>query len=117
MCPCGETVKSRTHIVGECEIYKEERDVLEMRKTGEYSIENFDTLDSSEKTIAIVGDRWWPQAAKQEGDKISKTFLCNLWKKSSGHPNVGGFSIGSRNGAPSRTGCAVNGQMTMASNK
>ena len=27
MCPCGKAVESRTHIVGECEIYKEERDV------------------------------------------------------------------------------------------
>ena len=29
MCPCGKAIESRTHIVGECEIYKEERDVLE----------------------------------------------------------------------------------------
>ena len=28
MCPCG-TIKSRIHAVGECEIYKEERDALE----------------------------------------------------------------------------------------
>ena len=28
MCPCGTTIKSRTHIVEECEMYKEERDVL-----------------------------------------------------------------------------------------
>ena len=33
MCPCGTIKKSRTHIVGGCEIYKEERDALEeMRK-------------------------------------------------------------------------------------
>ena len=33
MCPCGTIIESRTHIVGECEIYKEERDALgEMRK-------------------------------------------------------------------------------------
>ena len=34
MCPCGATIESRTHIVGECEIHKEERDALEeeMRK-------------------------------------------------------------------------------------
>ena len=30
---------------------------------------------------------------------------------------VGGVSIRSRNGAPSRTGCVVDGQMTWASNK
>ena len=29
MCPCGTTIESRTHIVEECEIYKEERNVLE----------------------------------------------------------------------------------------
>ena len=36
MCHCGKAVDSRTHIVGECDIYKEERDVLEeMRKIDE----------------------------------------------------------------------------------
>ena len=30
---------------------------------------------------AIVGDRWWPQKAKQRGDRITKTFSCNIWKK------------------------------------
>ena len=38
----------------------------------ECDMEEFHTLESSEKTIAVVGDRWWPQAAKQEGDKIYK---------------------------------------------
>ena len=32
MCPCGKAVDSKTQVVGECEIYKEERHVLEMRK-------------------------------------------------------------------------------------
>ena len=32
-------------------------------------------------------------------------------------PNVGGVSIRSRNGAPSRKGCVVNAQTTKASNK
>ena len=34
MCPYGKTIECRTHIVGECEICKEERDALEeeMRK-------------------------------------------------------------------------------------
>ena len=27
MCPCGKAVDSRTYIVGECEMYNEERDV------------------------------------------------------------------------------------------
>ena len=55
---------------------QEERDSLEdMREIDECDMEEFDTLDSSEKTIAILlGDKWWPQAAKQERDKTSKTF-------------------------------------------
>ena len=28
MCPCGKAIESRTHIVGECEICKEERGVI-----------------------------------------------------------------------------------------
>ena len=31
-------------------------------------MEKFDTLDSREKMIALLGDRWWPQAAKEERD-------------------------------------------------
>ena len=61
-----------------------------------------------------------PQTAKQDGDRIGKQFLCGIdyvWKKRNKRPNVGGVSIRSRNGAPSRKGCAVNGQITKASNK
>ena len=36
-----------------------------MRKTDEYDMEKFGTLASSEKTIAVLGDRWWPLTAKQ----------------------------------------------------
>ena len=42
----------------------------------------------SEKTIAILGDRWWPQTAKQDGDRISKEFLCNLWRKRNERPKM-----------------------------
>ena len=88
MCPCGKAVLivSRTHIEGECEICKEERGVLEMRKIDERVVEKFGTLDSSEKTIAILGDRWWPQTAKQEGHKMSKKFLRNIWTTRNGAP-------------------------------
>ena len=51
----------------------------EMRKFDECGMKTFGTPDSSEKRIAILGDRWWPQAAKQEGDKISKMLLCNVY--------------------------------------
>ena len=68
----------------------------------------FGELDNSEKTIAILGDRW-SQSAKQEEDKISKNNMCNVWKTHTEHPNVGGASIRSRNGAPSGRGCVVIG--------
>ena len=80
-------------------------------------MEEFGRLESSEKTIAILGDRSWPPTAKQDGDRTSKRFLCRIWKKRNERPNVGGVSIRSRNAAPSRKGCVVNGQMTTASNK
>ena len=98
-------------------MYKEGRDVLEedMReKIDLCDMEDFNTVDTSEKTVAIL---WWPQAAKQEGGKISKTFLCDLWKQRNESPIVGGISIRRRNGAASRKRRVVNGQMTKASIK
>ena len=108
-----------THVVEECEIYKKERSALEeeMRKVDECDMEEFGRLESSEKTIAILGDRWWPQTAKQDGEGMNKHFLCIIWKKRNKRPNVGSVLIRSRNGAPSQKGCVVNGQMTKASNK
>ena len=81
-------------------------------------MEKFGTLDTSEETIAILGDgRWWPQTAKQEGDKISELFQCNLGGKRNQYPNTGGLPIRNRNGALSQKGCVVDdGQMTKASN-
>ena len=60
MRPCGEAEESRTHI-GVCE---------EMRKKDKCDTEKFSALliDNREKTIAILGDRWWPQRAKNEED-------------------------------------------------
>ena len=58
MCPCGKAKRSRTLIVGECQLYKEERDVLEgMKPIDEYCMEKINALDNSEKTIAILGDK------------------------------------------------------------
>ena len=95
--------------MGECEIYMEKRVVLDMRKIDEFDMEKFGTLDSSEKTIDILGDRWWPQKAKQEGDKIIKKFLCNIYINIMSAQMLE-VSVRSRNGAPSREGCVVNGQ-------
>ena len=61
-------------------------------KIDECDMEKFSTLNGSEKAIAILGDRWWPRTAKQEGDKIFKYFLCSMWKKRNQRPNVGGVS-------------------------
>ena len=58
-------------------MHKGERDVFEdMRKIDECGTEKFGTLDSSDKTIAILGDRWWPQTAEQEGDKRWANSFC-----------------------------------------
>ena len=46
----------------------------DMRKFDECVMEEFGRLESSEKTIAVLGDRWWPQTAKQDGDRIRKQF-------------------------------------------
>ena len=80
-------------------------------------MEEFGTLDISEKTIAILGERWCPQAAKQGGNKSSGKFACNIWKQRIERPTVEGVSTRSRNGAPSRKGCVASGQMTKASLK
>ena len=48
---------------------------MEMRKIVECDMEKRSTLDNSEKTIAILRDRWWPQTAKEEGDKGQQFFI------------------------------------------
>ena len=44
-----------------------------MRKIDKCDMEKFSALDSTEKTIAILGDGWWPHKAKQQGDEIGET--------------------------------------------
>ena len=58
-------------------MHKSEQGVLEeeMRKISECGMEQFGSLDSCEKTIAILGDRWRPQTAKQEGDNSEADFF------------------------------------------
>ena len=53
-------------------MHKEEGGVLEaeMGEIDECDMDEFYTLDRREKTITILGDRWWPQAAKKEGNTI-----------------------------------------------
>ena len=45
-----------------------------MGKLDECNMGEFGRLERSERKIAILGDRWRPQTAKQEGDKIGKHF-------------------------------------------
>ena len=42
-----------------------------MRKLNVFDMGGFGRLESGKKMIAVVGDRWWPQTAKQDGDRIS----------------------------------------------
>ena len=48
--------------VRECEVHKEDRHVLEeeMRTSDVCDMEGLGRLESSEKTVSILGDRWWP---------------------------------------------------------
>lgn len=48
--------------------------------------------------------------ARQDGDKICNGLLCNTLKERSERPKVGRVSTGSRNSAPSRKKCIINGQ-------
>ena len=52
-------------------MYREERDMLEeeMREIDECEMEEFGALliDSNEKMIATLGDRWWPQTRSGKG--------------------------------------------------
>ena len=73
VCPCGKATESRTHIVGECEMYKEERYVFqeEMREIDECYMEEFDPLDNRDKTIAILDyiDRGRRRRSRKRGHK------------------------------------------------
>ena len=110
--PVWKTKESRTHTVVECEIYKGERDALEMKKLDVCDMEEFGRL--LKKVARKRSYRWWPQTVKQDAGRISEQFLSSIPKKRNERPNVGGVSIRSRNGAPSRKGCVANGQKTKA---
>ena len=55
----------------------------ETRKTDVCDVKKFCTFDSSEETIVILGDKWWPQAAKEEGHEMSKNLylVCDIYRK------------------------------------
>ena len=91
------------------------------RDLSDLSVDDLDR-DLSDLSVRCVGglmrEEWW----------VLSNWCSRVWDVAVGrrhdnipppleHPNVGGVSIRSRNGAPSRKGCVVNGQMTMTSNK
>ena len=83
----------------------------EMRKSDECDMEKFGRLESSEKTIAILEDRWWPQTAKQEEDRISKQFYV-IYGKSINTQTLEVSPLGVGKGVSSRMRCVVNDQTT-----
>ena len=90
----------------------------EMRKLDECDMKNSGPQDTSEKAIAILGDTMVAtkdETKRRQGEQ--KRNIHVIWKKRNERPNVRGVSVRSRNGAPSRKGCVVNVQTTVASRK
>lgn len=73
--------------MAECELYNEKRDVFkgETRKVNEGGMKSFISLNSSVKSIAILGDEWWAQTAKHD---MCNSFLGHAWKKRSERADV-----------------------------
>ena len=109
--------------MAECELYQEERDVLqgEMRDLNKSGMKSFDALDSREKTIAILGDRWWPQTAKQEGiDKLKASYVILVHRNNvMSAQYIGGVSLLGVGTVlrPYRKGFVIVGELTPASNE
>ena len=77
MCPSGTTIESRARMVEESEMHMEGQHAFEegMRKSEDGDKEEFRRLESSEKTIAFLGDRWWLPNKKTQGDRMNKQLL------------------------------------------
>ena len=92
-----------------------------MRKIGDCDVDKFGTLDSSEKTIPILGDSVDGGHTRRNWKGITKAkrFYLIHGKKRNERPNVGvSLFIRSRSDAPSRKGCMRGqyGKMTKPSN-
>ncbi|CAB1100190.1 unnamed protein product [Ectocarpus sp. CCAP 1310/34] len=79
-------VRSEDHL----EIYGKLKEGIGMKRC---DMDKFGKLDNSEKTIAVIGDRWWAQEAVEDGDNMCKEFLRRLWQKRKELPNVGVVSL------------------------
>ena len=80
MCLCGKAIQSKTHLVGECEVCQEERNVSEdMTEIDECDMQGFGTLDSSDNTVAILGDiDGGHRRRHRKGVKLTKRFLVSM---------------------------------------
>ena len=55
---------------------------------------------------------WANSYVQQGGAGVRGSILVSgIWEERTERPNIGGISIGSRNGAPSRKGCLISDQM------
>ncbi|CAM9674867.1 unnamed protein product [Sphacelaria rigidula] len=63
----------------------------------------------------MLGDGWWPQTAKQDGEICKSVFI--MYGRNITSAQILEFSIRGNDGAPRRKGCVVNGQTAEASNK
>ena len=95
----------------------------EMGKIDECDMEKFGTIDSSEKTITtlLIGDRWWPQTAKQEGiDKLKASYVILVHRNNvMSAQYIGGVSLLGVGTVlrPYRKGFVIVGELTPASNE
>ena len=87
----------------------------ETRDVSEGGMKSFDALDRWEKKIAILEINGDQRRRNRTGIRYVEG-SCVVWKKRNEYLVVGGVSVRSRNGDPSRKGCVVNGQTTKASN-
>ena len=76
-------------------------------------MEKFGTLllECGEKTVAIVGDRWWPQTTKPEVGETRSTLYCMVCGTNAMTAEMLEVALRSRNDAPSRKGWVVNVQI------
>ena len=89
-----------------------------MTKLDECDMEEFGRLEICEKTTAILGDRWWPQKANQDGDRISKQCTAMYGKSlmSAQTMEVSLLGVGMMIRLV-RDACSMNGQKTKAKSK
>lgn len=107
-CGCGFECEDRVHVVAECPLYDQEREVYmtELGKIEGCDRKKFESWGKQEKAVAILGDKTWPKKARRDVDRIGKTFLRHVWQSRKERLAIGDRSCG--NHAPSSRGRVVN---------